>query len=106
MFTPLLETLAEQGNGIHAYRAASQMSWQKAAEIPDHAAAFYLLATTIDAFVDRHERMPLMFAEVKQSFATLKQEIEALSAAYAAGDPAQILEALNKIAATRAAELD
>ena len=53
----------------------------KAGEPSDHAAAFFVLGTIAEAFVERHERMPLLSKETEQSFAAFKEEMHAGGAA-------------------------
>ena len=105
MFSTILQTVTDQGNSIHAYRAVARLAYEKAGEPSDHAAAFFVLGTIAEAFVERHERMPLLSKETEQSFAAFKEDIAALSAAYETGDPAGILAALNTVASSHAAVL-
>lgn len=105
MFSNILETLTERGNSIHAYRAVARLAYQKAIDTPDQAAAFFLIATTAEAFVERHERMPLLSKNAEKTFATLRDDLEALGAAYEGGDPAAILAVLNRISSAHAADL-
>ena len=104
MFSTILTTLTEQGNGIHAYRSVARLAYRTAIDRPDQAAAF-LLATIADAFVERHERMPLLSKEAEQSFATFRSDLEALGAAYERQDTTEILAVLNRISAAHAADL-
>lgn len=104
MFSTILETLAEQGNGIHAYRAVARLSYGKAVECPEQAAAFFLLATVAETFVDRHERMPLLSKETEESFKSFSDDLGELSEAYEGGDPETILVVLNRIAGKHAAQ--
>ncbi|HBT02519.1 MAG TPA: hypothetical protein DEB47_22330 [Citreicella sp.] len=105
MFSTILTTLTEQGNGIHAYRSVARLAYRTAIDRPDQAAAFFLLATIADAFVERHERMPLLSKEAEQSFATFRSDLEALGAAYERQDTTEILAVLNRISAAHAADL-
>ncbi|WP_460272862.1 hypothetical protein [Celeribacter sp. ULVN23_4] len=96
MFTFLLDLITEKGKGIHAYVAASKAAFERALTEPDHAAAFYFLATSAENFVDRHERQPLSGEELDQNFDAFKADIEALDAA--AQEPeAKRLAVLNEI---------
>ncbi|KAA2312109.1 hypothetical protein DL237_14395 [Pseudooceanicola sediminis] len=102
MFTFILETLKDQGRGIHAYRSAAKSLFEKAAESPDNAAAFYILATSADTFVDRHERMPMSAHELEQTFDAFQADIMALQSAHDSDDAQAILATLNRIANARA----
>ncbi|QOL79552.1 hypothetical protein [Pseudooceanicola spongiae] len=102
MFTFILDTLKDQGRGIHAYRSAAKALFEKAAESPDNAAAFYILATSADTFVDRHERMPMSAHELEDAYNAFQADITALQAAHDSDDTKAILATLNRIANARA----
>ncbi|MDF9302016.1 hypothetical protein P5P81_05545 [Tritonibacter mobilis] len=102
MFDSILETLTKHGKGSHAYRAAARLAYEKARDCPDQAAAFFLIATYAEAFVERNERMPLLSNDSENSYNQLKSNLDTLNAAYAAGDPAKILAALNTISVSYA----
>ncbi|MCA0918818.1 hypothetical protein [Pseudooceanicola nanhaiensis] len=102
MFAFILDTLKEQGRSILAYEAVAKKSFTKAVAEPQHAAAFYLIATSAESFAELHERMPMSKQDLEQSFEAFQKDIETLQAAYEAGEPETILAALNRVAAARA----
>jgi hypothetical protein len=102
MFTFLLDLITEKGRGIHAYAAASKAAFARALEEPDHAAAFYFLATSAEHFVDLHERQPLSGEELDRNFTAFQDDIHALDAV-AQADKAEQLETLNAVVTARIA---
>lgn len=81
MFTFLLDLITEKGRGIHAYGAAAEQAYARALSAPEHAAAFYYLATSAENFVDLHERQPLSSEDLAAHFEAFQGDIQALEAA-------------------------
>ncbi|PTQ72026.1 hypothetical protein [Celeribacter persicus] len=102
MFTFLLDLITEKGRGIHAYSAVAKAAFERALAEPDHAAAFYFLATSAETFVDRHERQPLSSEELEQNFMAFQDDIRALEAV-AQDSKAEQLAVLNAIVKARIA---
>lgn len=100
MFTFLIDLITEKGRGIHAYAAVSKAAFEHVLLEPDHAAAFYFLATSAENFVDQHERQPLSSEELEQNYKVFQAEIQAFEDA-AQDTPANRLAALNKLVETR-----
>ncbi|MBU2890698.1 hypothetical protein [Celeribacter halophilus] len=100
MFTFLLDLVNEKGRGIHAYSAAAKAAYAKALSEPDHAAAFYFLATSAENFVDLHDRQPLSSEELEQNYKVFEAGINALEKV-ASDSSENRLAALNAIVKTR-----
>ncbi|AJE48658.1 hypothetical protein [Celeribacter indicus] len=100
MFTFLLDLATEKGRSIHAYAAAAKAAYAQALKEPDHAAAFYYLATSAENFVDRHERQPLSSEEFEQTFMAFQADIHALEKTAEAPEGTR-LSVLNEIVASR-----
>jgi hypothetical protein len=96
MFTFLLDLVTEKGRGIHAYSAAAKAAFERALAEPENAAAFYILATSAENFVDLHERQPLSSKALEQNFDAFRADIEAFEAASKVGAE-QRLSALNEV---------
>ncbi|MCA0044801.1 hypothetical protein [Celeribacter litoreus] len=100
MFTFLLDLTTEKGRGIHAYTAVARAAFERAVAEPDHAAAFYFLATSAENFVDLHERLPLSSEELEANFKAFEADIHALEES--AGDsPENRIKVLNDIVVAR-----
>lgn len=97
MFTQLVETLVEHGKGIHAFRKCAAQA-RAMAETTDYAAAFFLLATVAEEFVENNERLPTTTREASAAFDRFSRHACLLEDAVAGG-PEAILTALNTIAA-------
>lgn len=104
MFTSLIDTLQDRGRGIHGYRALAEAAYEKARSGP-HAAAYYMLAKQADDFVDFTERMPMPAHENDAMFARISANVAALDSAFADGDKAAVLDALDRMAQDGAAML-
>ncbi|TQS70029.1 hypothetical protein ERN12_15360 [Rhodobacteraceae bacterium] len=100
MFTFLLDLITEKGKGIHAYVAVSKAAFDRALTEPDHAAAFYFLATSAESFVELHERQPLSSDELEQNFKTFQADIQQLEDA-STGSAENRLSVLNQIVKAR-----
>ncbi|MBU2867580.1 hypothetical protein [Pacificibacter marinus] len=96
MFTFLLDLLTEKGRGIHAYAAVAKVAFERAVSEPEHAAAFYVLATSAENFVDLHERQPLSSKALEQSFDAFRADVEAFEAA-STGNAEQRLSVLTEV---------
>ncbi|SFJ12188.1 hypothetical protein [Celeribacter neptunius] len=103
MFTFLLDLITEKGRGIHAYSAAAKAAFERALTEPEHAAAFYFLATSAENFVDLHERQPLSSEALERNFNAFQADIQALEKV-AQDSPEKRLSVLNTMVKTRIAQ--
>lgn len=99
MFTPLIETLAEKGRGIHAYGTVARLAFDKASAHPEAAVAFFLLGKIAEDFVDLHERMPLTTRGLDAFYDRYSAAVQSLQTAQDTGDAQAQLAALNAVAA-------
>jgi hypothetical protein len=80
MFNFLLDLITEKGRGIHAYSAVAKAAFERTLSEPEHAAAFYFLASSAENFVEMHERQPLSSKALEQNFEAFRADIQALEA--------------------------
>jgi hypothetical protein len=100
LFKHLLEAQEKYGHGTHGYAKCAEMSREAAANQPECAAAYTLLAMLAEDFIDRTERMAVSSTETASAFAKYSDAVALLDDAYKASNAADILAALNTMAAS------
>lgn len=100
MFADLITILEDNGKGIHALRKSATEAYARAALHPDRAAPWYLMAALAQDFIDSNERMAVSTDKVRQQFELMTRHAALLDDAYASGDGAAQLTAINTVAAS------
>ncbi|WP_299476350.1 hypothetical protein [uncultured Paracoccus sp.] len=100
MFSELIATLENYGKSTHAFSIAADVARTRAANNPESVAAWSLLASIAELFVERYERQALPTAECVRWFDLIRAETDRLDAAFAKSDPAERLNAINQTAKT------
>lgn len=99
MYADLIDILAANGKGIHAYRKCADRARELAAGTAERAAAYYLLAALAEDFIDFNERMATTTAQTNAVFERFSDWAKRLDTTSDEGDPAAQLAVLNDIAA-------
>lgn len=98
MFTELVNTLVENGKGIHAYRKCSAKARELAVASPNHAACYFLIAALAEDFVELNERMAITAAQTNAVFERFVDTTALLEDALKNGDSSKMLTVLNHTA--------
>lgn len=99
MYADLIDILAANGKGIHAYRKCADRARELATGSAERAAAYFLLAALAEDFIDFNERMATTTAQTNAVFDRFSEWAKTLDKASDESDQAAQLAALNGIAA-------
>ncbi|QDY69375.1 hypothetical protein [Qingshengfaniella alkalisoli] len=98
MFSDQIAILRDNGKGMHAYRKFAQTAYNAAKQNPDHAAAYMLIASAADGFLQSNERMPISVVELDEVFNVFNGFAKVLTDAFSRDDATKQIRALNSIA--------
>jgi len=98
MFTSLIEILKIDGYAIHGFQKCADTALQRGLEEPDFAAAFFLLSSAAEHFVNFYDRQPLSTDDAEMEFSRFESYIKILEAAFSSNNAAEKADALNSVA--------
>ena len=98
MFADLISVLEENGKGIHALRKCAEEAYKRARDDADRSAAWILMASLAEDFIDANERMAVSTAHIQGQFELMSDHADLLDRVYASTDANKQLAALNTLA--------